>query len=96
MNRKTADQYEEQINSWSFLIKESELIISVRPQKNHFNKILFENISNYLNHNTNHIQQILYFSIQVRTLQKKIQSMEGQFDACTEDLFNQTIKVRVY
>lgn len=30
---------------------------------------------------------------QVRSLQKKIQAMEGQFDCCTEDLFNQTIKL---
>ena len=28
-----------------------------------------------------------------RNVQKKIQSMEGQYDACTEDLFNQTIKL---
>jgi hypothetical protein len=28
-----------------------------------------------------------------RNIQKKMQSMEGSFDACTEDLFNQTIKV---
>ena len=30
---------------------------------------------------------------QVRSLQKKIQSTEGAYDACTEDLFNQTIKL---
>ena len=29
-----------------------------------------------------------------RNIQKKMQSMEGSFDACTEDLFNQTIKVQ--
>ena len=33
------------------------------------------------------------FEEQLRNIQKKMQSMEGQFDACTEDLFNQTIKV---
>ncbi|XP_023334591.1 tropomyosin isoform X2 [Eurytemora carolleeae] len=30
---------------------------------------------------------------QVRNIQKKMQSMEGQFDGCTEDLFNQSIKL---
>jgi len=30
---------------------------------------------------------------QVRTLQKKIQATEGAYDVCTEDLFNQTIKL---
>ena len=29
----------------------------------------------------------------VKQLQKKIQATEGQFDVCTEDLFNQTIKL---
>ena len=33
------------------------------------------------------------FEEQLRNIQKKIQSMEGQYDACTEDLFNQTIKL---
>ena len=33
------------------------------------------------------------FEEQLRNIQKKMQSMEGQFDACTEDLFNQTLKV---
>ena len=32
------------------------------------------------------------FEEQLRNIQKKMQSMEGQFDVCTEDLFNQTIK----
>lgn len=32
------------------------------------------------------------FEEQLRNIQKKMQSMEGQFDGCTEDLFNQTIK----
>jgi len=39
------------------------------------------------NHTADHFEE------QVRTLQKKIQAMEGQFDACIEDLFNQTIKL---
>jgi len=30
---------------------------------------------------------------QVRNIQKKMQAMESQFDVCTEDLFNQTIKL---
>merc|ERR1712042_236750 len=30
---------------------------------------------------------------QVRNLQKKMQVMESQFDVCTEDLFNQSIKL---
>merc|ERR1712234_35692 len=30
---------------------------------------------------------------QLRVIQKKIQAMESQFDVCTEDLFNQTIKL---
>merc|ERR1712029_975246 len=30
---------------------------------------------------------------QVRNVQKKMQAMESQFDVCTEDLFNQTIKL---
>ena len=30
---------------------------------------------------------------QVRSLQKKIQAIEGAYDVCTEDLFNQTIKL---
>merc|ERR1711976_808979 len=30
---------------------------------------------------------------QVRNVQKKMQDMESQFDVCTEDLFNQTIKL---
>ena len=34
------------------------------------------------------------FEEQLRNIQKKMQSMEGQFDACTEDLFNQTLKVK--
>ena len=29
----------------------------------------------------------------VRGLQKKIQATEGAYDACTEDLFNQTLKL---
>jgi len=33
------------------------------------------------------------FEEQLRNIQKKMQSMEGQFDACTEDLFNQTLKL---
>jgi len=33
------------------------------------------------------------FEEQVRQLQKKIQAGEGQFDVCTEDLFNQTLKL---
>ena len=35
------------------------------------------------------------FEEQLRNIQKKMQSMEGQFDACTEDLFNQTVKVNL-
>jgi len=34
-----------------------------------------------------------HFEEQVRQLQKKIQATEGQFDVCTEDLFNQTLKL---
>ena len=34
-----------------------------------------------------------HFEEQVRVLQKKIQAAESQFDVCTEDLFNQTIKM---
>ena len=34
-----------------------------------------------------------HFEEQVRVLQKKIQAAESQFDVCTEDLFNQTIKL---
>lgn len=34
-----------------------------------------------------------HFEEQVRVLQKKIQATESQFDVCTEDLFNQTIKL---
>ena len=30
---------------------------------------------------------------QLRNVQKKMQAMESQFDVCTEDLFNQTIKL---
>jgi len=30
---------------------------------------------------------------QVRNIQKKMQAMESQFDVCTEDLFNQTVKL---
>merc|ERR1739845_194513 len=30
---------------------------------------------------------------QVRNIQKKMQAMESQFDVCTEDLFNQTLKL---
>lgn len=33
------------------------------------------------------------FEEHVKNLQKKIQSMESQFDVCTEDLFTQTIKM---
>merc|ERR1712004_858117 len=29
----------------------------------------------------------------LRNVQKKMQAMESQFDVCTEDLFNQTIKL---
>ena len=29
---------------------------------------------------------------QLRVVQKKIQAMESQFDVCTEDLFNTTLK----
>merc|ERR1711981_284119 len=35
------------------------------------------------------------FEEQVRNVQKKMQAMESQFDVCTEDLFNQTIKLEV-
>ena len=33
------------------------------------------------------------FEEQLRVVQKKMQAMESQFDVCTEDLFNQTIKL---
>jgi len=33
------------------------------------------------------------FEEQLRVVQKKMQTMESQFDVCTEDLFNQTIKL---
>ena len=33
------------------------------------------------------------FEEQVRLLQKKIQAAESQYDVCTEDVFNQTIKL---
>merc|ERR1712168_1505106 len=33
------------------------------------------------------------FEEQVRNIQKKMQAMESQFDVCTEDLFNQTLKL---
>merc|ERR1711981_180521 len=33
------------------------------------------------------------FEEQLRVVQKKMQVMESQFDVCTEDLFNQTIKL---
>ena len=33
------------------------------------------------------------FEEQLRNVQKKMQAMESQFDVCTEDLFNQTIKL---
>ena len=33
------------------------------------------------------------FEEQVRNIQKKMQCMESQFDVCTEDLFNQTVKL---
>jgi len=33
------------------------------------------------------------FEEQLRNVQKKIQTMEGQYDACSEDLFNQTIRL---
>ena len=33
------------------------------------------------------------FEEQLRNIQKKMQAMESQFDVCTEDLFNQTIKL---
>merc|ERR1712141_923800 len=33
------------------------------------------------------------FEEQVKNLQKKIQQTESAFDVCTEDLFNQTIKL---
>merc|ERR1711970_1101625 len=34
-----------------------------------------------------------HFEDQVKNLQKKIQQTEAQYDVCTEDLFNQTIKL---
>ena len=33
------------------------------------------------------------FEEQLRNVQKKMQAMESQFDVCTEDLFNQTVKL---
>jgi len=33
------------------------------------------------------------FEEQVRNIQKKMQAMESAFDVCTEDLFNQTVKL---
>jgi len=33
------------------------------------------------------------FEEQVRNIQKKMQAMESQFDVCTEDLFNQSVKL---
>ena len=30
---------------------------------------------------------------QLRNVQKKMQAMESQFDVCTEDLFNQSVKL---
>ena len=33
------------------------------------------------------------FEEQLRNVQKKMQVMESQFDVCTEDLFNQTVKL---
>jgi len=33
------------------------------------------------------------FEEQLRTVQKKMQAMESAFDVCTEDLFNQTVKL---
>merc|ERR1712117_71347 len=33
------------------------------------------------------------FEEQVRNVQKKMQAMESAFDVCTEDLFNQTVKL---
>jgi len=33
------------------------------------------------------------FEEQLRAVQKKMQAMESQFDVCTEDLFNQTVKL---
>ena len=33
------------------------------------------------------------FEEQLRNIQKKMQAMESQFDVCTEDLFNQTVKL---
>ena len=35
------------------------------------------------------------FEEQVRNIQKKMQSLEGQFDACTESLFDVTVKLEV-
>ena len=37
-----------------------------------------------------------YFILpQVRNIQKKMQSLEGQFDSCTEQLFEVTLKLEV-
>merc|ERR1712029_352850 len=33
------------------------------------------------------------FEEQLRNIQKKMQAMESQFDVCTEDLFNQSVKL---
>ena len=33
------------------------------------------------------------FEEQLRNIQKKMQAMESAFDVCTEDLFNQTVKL---
>lgn len=33
------------------------------------------------------------FEEQLRNIQKKMQTLEGSFDVCTEELFNQTIKL---
>ena len=30
---------------------------------------------------------------QIRNIQKKMQSLEGQFDSCTEQLFEATVKL---
>ena len=33
------------------------------------------------------------FEDQLRIIQKKIQALEGSYDMCIEDLFNQTVKL---
>ena len=38
---------------------------------------------------------MLRFVFQVRNIQKKMQSLEGQFDTCTEQLFEVTLKLEV-